>query len=210
MKTQILLALGLALICMAPAACSKRSAEPQRVSATIVSLAGQDLQVTTEDGDAMSYTLPEGVVVTHSVVISLAEVQKNDFIGCTAVEGPDGKLVAKEIHVLPENMRGAGEGHYPWGDEPNTSMTNGNVEQLEGVADGDGKTLHVSYKGGTSDIVVPDDVIVTRIEPVGLDQLTPGTQVTLFLTKDDAGKMVPRYVSLTAPVAASASAPANP
>jgi hypothetical protein len=49
-------------------------------------------------------------------------------------------------------MRGAGEGHYPWGDAPKTTMTNGNIEHVAGIADGN--IIKVSYKGGQTEIVI--------------------------------------------------------
>jgi len=36
------------------------------------------------------------------------------FIGTTTVGERDGALVALEVHIFPENMRGTGEGHYDW------------------------------------------------------------------------------------------------
>jgi hypothetical protein len=36
----------------------------------------------------------------------------------------DGRWEATEVHVFPESMRGAGEGHYAW-DLPESTITNG-------------------------------------------------------------------------------------
>ena len=57
---------------------------------------------------------------------TLADIGGNTFIGATAVKDSAGRWTATEIHIFPESMRGAGEGHYAW-DLPDSSMTNGAV-----------------------------------------------------------------------------------
>ena len=109
---------------------------------------------------------------------TLGEVKANDFIGCTAVEGPDGKLIAQEIHIIPESMRGLGEGHYPFGG-PKTTMTNGNVEEF--AAKTDGRKLRVSYKGGESTIDVGPETPVTKMVAGSADQVAKGAVVNAFV-----------------------------
>jgi hypothetical protein len=158
-------------------------------------LEGQKLTVKTNAGETLSLTLPPAVNVVRSRPATVADVKAGQFIGCTAVEGPDGKLRAREIHILPESMRGVGEGHYPWGDTPKTSMTNGNIEQVAGVTDGN--VIKVSYKGGQSEIQIQPGVTVTTIEVAGRDALKPGTKITLFAGKNPDGSLTPRFISIT-------------
>jgi hypothetical protein len=126
-----LVAIALALTLVLPAF-AQDQAPPKmlRTGATIEKLDGQKLKVKTDDGKELSLTLTADVRIVRSQPATVADVKAGQFIGCTAVEGPDGKLRAKEIHVLPESMRGMGEGHYPWGDTPKTTMTNGNIEHV--------------------------------------------------------------------------------
>jgi hypothetical protein len=49
---------------------------------------------------------------------------------------PDGSLNAVEVHIFPESMRGTREGHYPWDLQPQSTMTNANVEQVVSAVDG--------------------------------------------------------------------------
>ena len=118
----------------------------------------------------------------RSRTATVADVKAGQFIGCTAVEGPDGKLRAREINILPESMRGVGEGHYPWGGAPKTTMTNGNIEHVAGITDGN--VIKVSYKGGQIEIEIQPGVTVSVIEVVGRDALKPGTKITLIAGKN--------------------------
>jgi hypothetical protein len=110
------------------------------------SLRVKKLTVKTQSGEELSLTLPADITVVRSRPATIADIKAGQFIGCTAVEGPDGKLRAREINILPESMRGVGEGHYPWGGAPKTTMTNGTIEHVAGITDGN--VIKVSYKGG--------------------------------------------------------------
>ncbi len=167
-----------------------------RTGATVEELDGQKLTVKTNAGETLSLTLPAGMNVVRSRPATVADVKAGQFIGCTAVEGPDGKLRAREIHILPESMRGVGEGHYPWGDTPKTTMTNGNIEQVAGITDGN--AIKVSYKGGQSEIDILPGVTVTVIEVAGRDALKPGTKITLFARRNPDGSLTPRFISIAA------------
>ena len=165
-----------------------------RVSATVEQLEGQTLTAKTVGGKDLSLALSPGVLVLRSKPATLADVKSGEFIGCTAVEDDDGKLQAKEIHILPESMRGVGEGHYPWGNTPKTTMTNGNIEQVAGVTDG--HVIKVSYHGGQSAIDIPAGVTVTTIEVVSRDLLKPGTKINLFAHKNPDGSLTPQFIAI--------------
>ena len=55
------------------------------------------------------------------------------------------------MHIFPESMRGAGEGHYAW-DLPDSTMTNGAATGV--VAKGRGGTMTVRHAGGNVEIDV--------------------------------------------------------
>jgi hypothetical protein len=160
-----------------------------------VKLDGQMLTLQAASGKDLSVTLPANARVLRSRPGAIADVKPGEFIGCTAVEGPDGKLRAKEIHILPEPLRGVGEGHYPWGSQAKTTMTNGNIEQVAGITDG--HVIKVSYRGGKSDIEIRPHVPVTIIEITGRDMLKPGTRITLFEHKNADGSETPQFISIS-------------
>jgi hypothetical protein len=168
---------------------------PQRIPAAVESMAGPVLKAKTASGTEITVTLADDVKVSQRQSSSLDALGTKSFVGCTAVE-KSGKLIAQEIHIFPEALRGTGEGHYPWGDQADTTMTNGNVETLEGVSTG--KEINVSYKGGTSKIEIPPTVTVTKIVLVGKDTLKPGTQVLIFASPDPKGDLLTHYIGLQA------------
>jgi hypothetical protein len=176
------------------AAASQGASHLSRVNAIVERFQGQSLTVRTAEGKELPLALSPKVLVLRSKPASVADVKSGEFIGCTAVEDENGKLDAKEIHILPESMRGVGEGHYPWGTGPKTTMTNGNIEQVAGVANG--HAITVDYKGGQSEIQIPPDVPVTRIEVVNRDLLKPGARVTVFAQKNADGSLNPQFISI--------------
>ncbi len=96
--------------------------------------------------------------------------------------------------------RGTGEGHYPWPvDNPkaDTTMTNGNIDTMTGVAEG--HSIKVSYKqkdgtAGTTDIEIPANVPVTVIEAIGADTLKAGTKVSILADVGADGSLTAKYV----------------
>lgn len=191
-----LLTIALILMLLTRFAVAADQAPPKltRVRATVEQLEGQTLTAKTSAGKELSLTLSPDVLVLRSKPATIADVKPGEFIGCTAVEGDDGKLQAKEIHILPESMRGVGEGHYPWGNARKTTMTNGNIEQVAGVTDG--HVIKVSYHGGQSSIDIPPDVPVTTIEIVNRDLLKPGTKINLFAHANPDGSLNPQFVAI--------------
>jgi hypothetical protein len=180
------LAAAFALGASAQAAPPRTVQRTPPVSGTVEALSGQTLRVNTTEHGEISVMLPAAARIIEQRSASLAEVKAGEFIGTTAVQGPDGKLRATEIHIFPESMRGAGEGHYPMG-APATTMTNGNLEavagsvsQSEGAASG-GERLRIAYKGGQSQVEVPPGVSVTLMRVADSTVLQPGTNVTVLL-----------------------------
>ena len=171
------------------------------VVGTVVSLTGTALVVKGADGKDVSFTLAPEARVTKTRTGTVADVKAGQFIGTTAVEGPDGKLRAQEIHIFPEGMRGTGEGHYPWMNQANTTMTNGNVESLAGTTDG--QTIKVSYKGGETNVLIPPSVTVTVIEVATMAEVKPGAMVTVFSQPNPDGSKTAMGIGLAPPAAAA-------
>jgi hypothetical protein len=65
----------------------------------------------------------------------------------TSVE-QDEERVALEVHVFAEDLRGTGEGHFPWDlvKEPNT-MTNATIAEIEQASPVE-RVLRLTYKAG--------------------------------------------------------------
>jgi hypothetical protein len=146
-----------------------------RVRGTIEKVDGNTLTVKAGDGTAVTLMLTSDAAVVSVVKATLADVKEGSFVGSAAMPQPDGSQKALEVHIFPETMRGAGEGHRPF-TVPNSTMTNGTVGDM--VTASDGQSLTVKYKGGDKKIVVPPGVPIVRYEIGGRSELKPGAHVT--------------------------------
>jgi hypothetical protein len=90
----------------------------------------------------------------------------------------DGSQRAIQVTVFAEVQRGLGEGHRPWDARPNSTMTNGAVDQT--VASVDGPVLTVKYKGGEQKIVVPPDAKILAYSVAETSELKPGAHVAVL------------------------------
>jgi hypothetical protein len=192
---------------------------PPPVIGKIRALTGRVLTLTTIDHGDVTVTLGPDTHVVINRPGTLADVRAGAFIGTTAVEGADGKLRASEVHVFPEALRGTGEGHYPWGNAPATTMTNGNVSSMTngsvasrtpGADATAGVSLNVTYKGGQTQVEVPPDVPVVVIAIAEESLLKPGTQVLTIGQPDAAGALAASLVAILPPPAAPPAAPPAP
>jgi hypothetical protein len=100
---------------------------------------------------------------------------------------PDGSLNAVEVHIFPESMRGTGEGHYPWDLQPQSTMTNANVEQV--VSAVDGRTLTLKYKDGEKKITVLANAPIVTYVPGDKSDIKPGAKVFIVAVKQADGTL---------------------
>jgi hypothetical protein len=143
--------------------------------------------VKTRSGDEQSIKLADKVAYSLVVPISISAVKTGAFIGTAAVSEPDGSLKALEIHVFPEAMRGSGEGHRGWDLGNGSSMTNGTIGA---VTQTDGRTLHLSYKGGEQIIHIPPGTPIVTFEPGTADAvLKPGTHIIVTANEGSDGSL---------------------
>jgi hypothetical protein len=162
-----------------------------RLYGTVESFGGNKLVVKSADGENTTVAVTADSKVVSIRLGKISEIKQGDYVGSAAVEGPDGKLKAREVHVFPEAMRGQGDGHRALTEEgkgsmtngtvtgarKNTSMTNGTVTQADGTAAG--RVLKVSYKGGDQEIEVGPEVPVRFYVPGDTSLLKPGSTVEL-------------------------------
>jgi len=173
--------------------------EPVRVRGTVQSFDGHILTVETKDGASLALTLPDPPAVTGLEARSIDDIGQNDFIGTTAVKADDGTWEALEVHIFPESMRGAGEGHYAW-DLPESTMTNAAV--TGSAASKDGRRLTLTYTGGSIDVEVTADTRIVGFIPGSPDLLTPGATVfVLAVPGPDGSAMAVAVVAETNGVA---------
>jgi hypothetical protein len=167
----------------------------EMVLGSVVRRDGDVLVVKANLGGDASVKLGADTKIMMYVKASLSDVKAGEFIGSAAVEGPDGKMHAKEVHILANELRGLGEGHTAM-NEPNTTMTNGNISEYAVVKNG--RKLKVTYKGGEKDIEVGPEVPVTRLVVSDAAHLTPGTKVRMFVRETPENALVANMVTVLA------------
>jgi hypothetical protein len=146
-----------------------------RVRGTITAVEGNALSVKTREGKDLKLVLNDATTVAYPVTIKLSDIKPGDYVGTAAMPGPEGKLVAREVHLFAPAARGTGEGSYPWDSEPGSTMTNANVAKKVTASSGDELTLE--YKGGAKTVVVPPGTPVVRAVPGDRSLLRPGAYV---------------------------------
>ncbi len=147
-----------------------------RIRANVVSLANNVLVVKTAVGKEIRLQLNDKTTISYAKLIKLTDIKEGDFVGSAAMPGPDGKLVAREVHLFPPDRRGTGEGHRPM-DEPGTTMTNATVAKtFKGVR---GQELTMQYKGGEKIIIVPEGTPIVINEVGDKSLLVPGSAVVI-------------------------------
>jgi hypothetical protein len=142
-----------------------------RVSGTVESFDGHVLAVKSEKLGGVKISLPDNVVVFA------VSIKPNAYVGVGAMPQPDGSQRAIQVTVMAESQRGLGEGHRPWDARPNSTMTNGTVDQT--VVSVDGQVMVVKYKGGEQKIVVPSDTKILAYSIGDKAELKPGARVAI-------------------------------
>ena len=178
--------IGLAAILAAPMAWAQ-DAPPVRVRGTIERVDGPIYVVKARDGAELKLTLADNPQIAGIVKASLSDIKQGVFVGVTAMPQADGSLSALEVHIFTEAMRGTGEGHYPWDLRPQSTMTNGNVEQIGTAVDG--RTLTMKYKDGEKKIFVPADTPIVAYVPGDKSDLKPGVKVFIVAAKQPDGTL---------------------
>ena len=190
MKKGLILALALLLLSTGAVV----QAAEERVAGEIVKVDGSRLEIKSTDGKTVPAQLAEDVRLSARSRASLTQLTAGSFVGTAATPRADGTLVAREVHIYPESMRGRGEGHRPMTGEqgstmtnatiarvderqpaPRSTMTNASVAQVATTPGG--RSLTLTYKGGEEVVFVPDGTPVVMVAEGDRSQLVPGAHV---------------------------------
>jgi hypothetical protein len=145
-----------------------------RLRGTVERLEGPLVTVSTPADGVVTVRLGPNVGINGVAARSLADIGDNTFVGTTALRSPDGKWNATEVHIFPEAMRGAGEGHYPW-DLPESTMTNAAVTGI--ATAGEGRSLKLRYATGEVEVTVAPTTPIVELVPGDTSLLVPGASV---------------------------------
>jgi hypothetical protein len=172
---------ALALVLVAVAA---EGQVPPRVRGVIQAVEGQTLVVATPNEGVVRLTLTDMTGINGLERRRMADIGDNTFVGATAVKNRGGRWEATEVHIFPESMRGAGEGHYAW-DLPESTMTNGAATGI--VAKGRGGSMTVRHAGGNVEIDVTRRTAIVALTAGSRALLVPGATIMALAAPPQGG-----------------------
>jgi hypothetical protein len=170
------LTLATALLAFAGGAFAQQS-PTVRISGTVESFDGHVLAVKSEKLGDVKINLPDKVTVFAVSAAAIGDIKPGSYIGVGAMPQPDGSQRAVQVTVMAESQRGLSEGHRPWDARPNSTMTNGAVDQT--VESVEGRVMIVKYKGGEQKIVVPPDAVIRAYSTGDKTELKPGAHIAI-------------------------------
>lgn len=213
------------LASLAPQAQGQAAPPIPGVKGKLVKVTSTELQIQRPKG--LEHVKVKQPLTTYGREASdLSHVTPDSFVGVTSVKQPDGKEQAKEIHIFPKELQGAGEGSNMMDQASQSRMTNGSVSRSGGSRmtngtvsqsggksgsrmtngtvqkQGSGTTIVVHYQNGSQTITVPPDVEVTQIVPKK-QNLEPGDTVYAATEKGPDGKTTTDKVYVIAAKASS-------
>jgi hypothetical protein len=148
-----------------------------RVVGAIEGFDGQMLSIRSDKLGDVKVSLTPNAAVFGVAEAKLADIKPGAYIGVGAMPQSDGSQRALQVTILAESQRGLSEGHRPWDARPNSTMTNGTVDQT--VASVDGPVLMVKYKDGEKKIVVPPDAVILAYMAGDKSELKPGARIAI-------------------------------
>lgn len=168
--------------------------EPYRLRGTLVGVDDRLLTVINDDEETFEVALTEDTGVFAVTPAKWSDIQPGQFVGVTSVESGD-QRVALEVHIFAEDLRGTGEGHYPWDlvKDPNM-MTNATIAEIEEVSAAE-RQLRLTYKEGEGENAVPGEQVITVPDFVDVvflgkgesDLFLPDRRVFLFIQEAEQG-----------------------
>ncbi|MBD8593538.1 MULTISPECIES: hypothetical protein [unclassified Pseudomonas] len=183
MKTALSTTLGTLLLSAAVMASAADMPVVKPMRGTVDGLDNNTLSFTTRSGAHQTIGLTDKTGIRLVSKANIDSIKADSFIGSAATPQADGTLKALEVTVFEPSLKGSGEGHYGWENADGTTgtMTNGTVGKL---AQANGRTLTVNYKGGEKQVVVPEDVPIAYVEAGKSEQLVKGAKVVVFPAED--------------------------
>ena len=148
----------------------------RRIRGTVTSLDGYRLHVD-DGGRDVTVTLAADYGIGALVAAKPDEVAPGRYVGALASRQANGVLTARELHIFPGNLRGAGAGQRPSDARPGSVAVTGTVDQ--GGLDALGGTMTLTYAGGEAVLDVPPDVPIVRFVAGARSMLAPGAHVVV-------------------------------
>ena len=166
-----------------------------RVRGVITAVDGNVLSVRSREGQDLKLTLAPSATFAYMRKLSLADVQAGTPLGTSAVKGPDGKLIARELHLFNPDRPIPNEGHRPWDLEPGSTMTNAKVTA---TAQGSGgREITLTYPDGAQQVIVPEGTPVVMAVETDRSQIPVGEYAVIAATLGADDKLTATRVQFT-------------
>jgi hypothetical protein len=182
--------LGVAVVALgALLATVAQAAEPYGLRGTLVGVDGNVLTVMNDDEETFEVALAEDTGMFAVTPAKWTDIDAGQFVGITSIESR-GQRVALEVHIFADDLRGTGEGHYPWDliKDPNM-MTNATVAEIEEVNPAQ-RQLRLTYKEGEGEDVTEGEQVIVVPDFVDVVFLSKGEQPDLISSDRKAFMLV--------------------
>ena len=168
---------------------------PGRVRGTITAIDGNTLSVKSREGQDLKIEIAPNATFAYMKVLKLSDIAPGTPLGTSAVKGPDGKIVARELHLFAKDRPIPNEGHRPWDLEPGSTMTNAMVTAM--VQAKNGHELTLKYKDGAQQVIVPSNIPIVMAVDGDRSLLVAGQYAVIAVTTDAGGKITAARVQIT-------------
>ncbi|MBM3487239.1 MAG: hypothetical protein FJX67_11515 [Alphaproteobacteria bacterium] len=186
-----LAAVSLAFVAVSSATAVAQAPGTRHVRGEVQAVEADMIRVKDRDGAALSLRLKNDVRFSGIKAAKLDDIKAGAYVGTAAIPQRDGTLMAQEVLIFPEAMRGTGEGHRPWDLTPDSTMTNATVDGV--VAAAAGPVLTLKYKDGEKRVTVSPATPIVTIVPADRAMLRPGVHVfAVAETAPDGGLLALR------------------
>ena len=186
-----------------------------KLSGDVVQVNGQNLQMRTKNGERINVELSDHVRLSARTPAGMNAIREQSYVGATAIPQPDGTLVASEVHIFAESMRGTAEGHRllppEQGRSEKSTMTNATVTGITDtgslntmtnatvsgkVAHGGALTMTLTYQDGEKTVVVPQGTPIMTTESTNRSALVPGAHIVAYAERQPDGTLLADRVSV--------------
>lgn len=144
------------------------------------------LTVKSREGATVNIKLADTFTVSGVVPAKFSDITPGKYVGIAA-KGPPDALVAIEVLIFPDQMRGTGEGHYPWDLLPESNMTNATVAEV--VQAVQAPVLTLRYKDGEKKITVPAHAPIVTFVPAERSVIKVGARVFVTAQRQPDGAL---------------------
>jgi hypothetical protein len=188
--------IALAIVAALGASARAQQAEPDRIRGQITRVDGSSIVLKTAKGVNLRIRLPESATIFSLTQARFADVDFGTYVGAVSEKMGDhiySPIVRDslswlhkgfEFRVIDEKLRGIAVGHTKWDLTPNSVMTHGWIDDMEG------RVVSIKY-GPTeeeeTDVEISRDTPVVKMSPGDRSMLKPGATVFVGAQKNAEG-----------------------